>query len=142
MKLVRIVLAIVVYLNMVGCATTKTKGPTMRETCEEYVGKHYNEVVQQWGNYNIEKGDGQGGRILTWVDIIQPTRYTNFSVGPDGIIYKWQTTQQTKADIENERNKNNQRANTVIISAGLLLLGVLIWVINWGELGPSMGDIF
>jgi hypothetical protein len=127
MKILRIALSVIVYLNIVGCATTKVKGPTMREICEGYVGKHYNEVVQQWGNYIIEKDDGIGGRILTWVDIIQPNHFTNFSVDPEGIIYKWQSTKQSKADIENEKNKNNQRANTVTISACLLLMGVFIW---------------
>ncbi len=127
MKTWRIVLSTIIFLNLIGCATTKPKGPTMREVCEGYVGKHYNEVVQEWGDCNGEKDDGQGGRVLTWVDIIQPTRYTSFRVGPNGIIYKWQSTQKTKADIEIENNKNKRPANTAIILGGLILIGIGIW---------------
>jgi hypothetical protein len=130
MKILRIALAVILYLNIVGCATTKVAGPTMKQVCEGYIGKHYSEVVEQWGNYNGEKDDGQGGKILTWVDIIQPTHYTNFNVNSEGIIYKWESTKQTKTDIEIEKNRNNQLANTVLITAGLLLLGFFIWAMN------------
>jgi len=143
LKILRIALAVILYLNIAGCATVKVTGPTMKQLCDGYVGKHYNEVVQQWGNYNREKDDGQGGKILTWVDIMQPKNYTNFSIDSLGIIYKWQSNQKTKADIQIEKNK--RRNNAIMLSIWLSAIGIIIlfnYMINHADYGGdiSLGD--
>lgn len=139
MKLIKIILSSIILFNIISCATVKVHYPTMKELCNGFVGKHYTLVVDQWGNYNCEKSNENGGRILTWVDRSDPAYFTNFSVNSEGIIYNWQSNQKTKTDllIKETRIRNIKKVlkvSTVVI----VLIGLLAYNINNGDYGGSI----
>jgi hypothetical protein len=119
MKYIRLLLAVVLFINIAGCTTAKINGPTMSEICESYKGRDCSALLERFGPYDYEIKNEKGERVLTWT---KQNKNTKFWLNADGYVYHWHSNQRSQAE---------SRARTENIERTVLLITVLVGITSF-----------